>query len=452
MKEDRGREGYALISVLFLVLLLSALSIIILRVDLYRRRETIESLDKVSAGFASKNGVIAAVEMLDNGIMADSSFTMNFPDSSHAEVKVFQWGLYAGVESEGVCHRMESTTSALLGSTIPSHGSAALVLGNFQHGLTFAGNSKIIGNVVVGPRGVSIAPLRGESSPVRIPIEGRLETVSTKIHLFSASTLEQEVRNALLLLKGAQRSRMAPEGSDAIECVDGQLDLSDLSDTVREVFSQSDMAVSGSIMRRGPPLTIVALKHLSILPNTSIVGAVSFYSSDSVAILPRIQLVSCIIASAKIIYVEDGSSFTAQLFAPVIDCQSNCAANYPSAFVSINLLDSTGIHQSITMLPGSKITGAVVMHVGAGILLQDATIDIQPGATVSGEVFDDGYLTMDGKIDGLVRTFDLYFYDLPTVYLGWLRTGIIDRSSLPEGFLQPIGFLPNQKAAILTWL
>jgi hypothetical protein len=51
-----------------------------------------------------------------------------------------------------------------------------------------------------------------------------------------------------------------------------------------------------------------------------------------------------------------------------------------------------------------------------------------------------------------VMTNDFYFYEQPTQYYGWLRSGRIDRSALPAGFLVPPGFSEKVHLEVLDWL
>ena len=125
---------------------------------------------------------------------------------------------------------------------------------------------------------------------------------------------------------------------------------------------------------------------------------------------------------------------------------------YPSLLASLNLSDSSGVKQLIQIQSGASICGSVIMCVGRGIPFTDAVIDIRRGSELTGDVFTDGYLTMDGSVNGFVRTFDLYFYKSPTTYLGWMREGVIDREKLPGGFLIPFGVPGSNGMEVASWL
>jgi hypothetical protein len=59
---------------------------------------------------------------------------------------------------------------------------------------------------------------------------------------------------------------------------------------------------------------------------------------------------------------------------------------------------------------------------------------------------------LDGRVIGTVMTKDFFFYQAPTKYSGWLRTGSINRKILPQGFLMPVGFSSNPQLDVLEWL
>jgi hypothetical protein len=451
--QEKGNDaGYALVSVLFLVTILSILSALILKVQLFRHETASKSVDEVKAIYAANNGIESALAFPVLPEYGDSTFTLRFPDSSSAILTVFQWGLFEGVLSEGRSNHSTETRSALIAGLLSSTDSSAFMLGNVEHGLIFAGGSEIVGNVVVGPRGVSTGSLRDEITPSRIPVQGKISETAVSTSLFGTPLIDGEVSLAKSFLSTRRQTRTAPDYSGRTLDTTGYVLLNDISDSIREIFGAGDLSLGGTIMKRGPPLDIVVTGHVRFLPGTGLIGPIGIYSNDSISVPPQVKLINCILASPKSIDLQRGASVSAQLFSPVIRCSTNAAANYPSVLVSVSLSDTGGVVQSINLESGSKIAGALILHGGVGITKDKAVVDLEPGSLVTGEVYTDCYLTMDGKVNGLVRTFDLYFYSSPTTYLGWLRNGVIDRELLPRGFLRPLGISAHEEGAVITWM
>ncbi len=452
IQEEGHDAGYALVSVLFLVTILSILSALILKVQLFRHEAASKSVDEVKAVYAANNGIEDALALPALPEYGDSTFASDFPDSSLATVTVFQWGLFEGAVSKGRSNHCTQTRSGLIASLLSVNDSSAFVLGNLEHGLVFSGGSEIVGNIVVGPRGVSTGSLRDEITPSKIPVQGRIRETTVSTSLFGTALIDREVSLTKAYLSGRRRTRMAQDYSGKTLDMTGYLLLNDVSDSIREIFSTGDLSLGGSIMKRGPPLNIVVTGHVRFLPGTSLIGPIAIYSNDSISVPPQIRLINCILSSPKSIDLQRGASVTAQVFSPVIRCSTNATANYPSLLVSVSLSDTGGVVQSINLESGSQIDGAVILHGGVGITKDKAVVDLEPGSLVTGEVYTDCYLTMDGKVNGLVRAFDLYFYSSPTTYLGWLRNGVIDRELLPHGFLRPLGISAYEKGAVITWM
>lgn len=450
MRKSQGDGGYVLPSVLFLITILSILCTIILKVELVRRETVLKRIDVVKSQSASDNGVVLSLASLQSQPSTDSTFSIPFNDGSSVAVEVYQWGLFTGVRSKGLSHESESLRSALLASLITESESPAMVMGNLQHGLVFAGNAEIIGDVAVGPMGVSTGSLKDASSPRSIPITGKKTTLSAPPIFFDTLALYRHVFLTRTLFARVRSSRTTSEDRSAamMEC-SGSLNLRNVGDSINYVFCNGTLSLGDTIMRRGPPLYIVVLGSVSFCPHAFLSGPISICSSDSIIIPPNVSVINCILTSEKSITLN--SSITAQLFSPVIHFSSNALASYPSIAASVSFSD-TSTPQNIQLDEGARIEGVVMMHRANVTSMDKAVITLAAGATVVGGICTDAYLTLDGTVDGYARTFDLYFYDSPTTYLGWMRQGVIDRTQLPHGFLKPVGISRNDTLEVLTWL
>ena len=444
--------GYALASVLFLVTVLSILCAIILKVELDERKAILNTADKIKSQNASENGIVLAMSSLRSQSSSDSISSTQFGDGSSVEIEVFPWGLFTGVTSKGVSHSSACVRSALLGSSITDSERAALILGNLQHGLVFAGSSTIIGDVAVGPMGVSTGSLKDFSTPRSVPITGKKIVLSTPQLFFDTLALYRHVTLTRALFNHVRRSQGGQDNTgNAMEC-HGSLSLNQVDDSINYVFCDGSLSLRDTIMRRGPPLYIVVLGAVSLCENTLLSGPIFVSSTDSIVLPPKVSITNCVFTSTKSITLLSGSRMIAQLFSPRIHFSSGAAASYPSVAASTSFVDTSGSFQNIQFDDGSRIEGAVIMQRAGSIEMDRAVITLSPGATVMGGVYCDSYLTLDGTVDGYVRTFDLYFYDSPTAYLGWMRQGTINRTLLPFGSLKPVGVSGNDTLKVLSWM
>jgi hypothetical protein len=443
-------KGYALASVLFLVTILSVLCAIILRSELGERENVLKNIDNVKSRFASENGIVFSLASIQSQPNSDSTLSLTFDDGSGANVDIYPWGLFTGVRSQGFSRKVESIRSALLASSLTDSEKKAFVLGNLQHGLVFTGSAKINGDVATGPMGVSTGNLRNYSAPRSIPITGKKSTLSAAPFFIDTLTLSRYVLFIKTLVNHGRRFSASQDiPSNTIEC-NGSLNLRQISDSIEYIFCNGSLNIMDTIMRRGPPLYIVAQGAVSFGRNAFLSGPISICSKDSIVIQPDVSITSCILTSEKSILFQSRGSL--QLFSPIIHFSSSAAANYPSVAASVSFADTSGTIQSIQLEDGSRVEGIVIMHRAASTSMEKAVITIGPGATVVGGICTDAYLTLDGTVDGYVRAFDLYFYDPPTTYLGWMRQGKIDRTLLPNGFLKAGGVSRDEMMKVLAWM
>ncbi len=85
-------------------------------------------------------------------------------------------------------------------------------------------------------------------------------------------------------------------------------------------------------------------------------------------------------------------------------------------------------------------------------MTDDDGIVLENGASITGAVYCGEKMTLDGTVVGTVITNDFYFYQSPTRYYGWLRSGTIDRRALPKGYMMPIGLSSDKQLAVIDWL
>lgn len=71
---------------------------------------------------------------------------------------------------------------------------------------------------------------------------------------------------------------------------------------------------------------------------------------------------------------------------------------------------------------------------------------------MGGRSFSSSRLTMDGDMVGSAVATDLFFYEPPTSYFGWMRSGSINRVGLPKGLLIAPTFEGKHPLSVLEWL
>jgi hypothetical protein len=137
-----------------------------------------------------------------------------------------------------------------------------------------------------------------------------------------------------------------------------------------------------------------------------------------------------------------------QLISPRIVLETGCQASYPSLALSIPLESVSAASQMLHVASGASFEGFTAMASAKG----DDVLALDSGSRVTGAVFSNARLTLDGGLVGSALAYDLYFYEAPTSYFGWKRSGTIDRPKLPGGFLIAPIYMGKQELSILEWL
>jgi hypothetical protein len=421
------------------------------------RKMALNQVYETQAEFAAQNGVISAIMELEQyaawlrnpGIL---NLSFSYPDESRTDVTLHPWGSLILAESDGKSHSQHGFRRALLASEPGGTFSNALVLGNTDHSLVLTGTSTIVGDVVVGKAGVSTGSLQNHRTPGRIPITGNV-AVSNQSRLpdFDFPILNNQVNLFEQLLEGDPHlTTLADDALTLMRWGEGVLSVEMIPDSVGLVECLGGVMIVGSLRRQRAPLYIVVRGPATI--RAELAGPAAICASDSILVEPEALLLHSLIYSRRRLDLKAVNQSTAQFIAPRIYVGQNCRLSYPSALVSFSRPTGRPEFQFISLAAGAHVEGTVLLVGGNASDPARSLIDIDGSAKVIGSILTDQYVTLDGEVQGSLITHDLYFYEPPTTYLGWIRTGRIDRSALPDGFLVSPNMADGQKLEILTWM
>jgi hypothetical protein len=442
-------DGFALPSVLFLVTILTLVALSVLLLDYLDRQIALRTVARVKAEYAAQSGVARLLEELSTSGGSIEPFTprrYRFEDGSEAFVCVQPWGIYQMVESEGSCRGLFRRRYACVAARPPEAFQQALVLGTTQHQLVFTGTSHITGDISIGQGGATTGSLYGYPTPVSLPLNGHVTNGGTskgmpQVDREALHAVRQYYEN-LLVHKPPPEAKVAALASGEPIC--------SVADSVDIVYASGRLNFQrDSLLCRTRPLVIVASGSvLCFHGGAKMVGPLTIVSEDSVFIGCSVTLDHLVLYSQRAIKVEAAHLASSQLLGPRISFDSTTSATYPSALISITPAGSSLTRQSICLKAGSSVEGFIYLDSP----FRDDVVTVESGAHVTGAVYSSSRVTLDGTVEGSVLAGDLFFYEAPTTYLGWIRSGTIDRAALPDGFLIPPLFLGKHSSGILEWL
>jgi len=439
-------RGFALPSILLLITILSLVAAGVISLVSVRHLEALREIAQVKAEYAAQSGI--AKMLAGRGGGEDwTSERFTFDDSSVARVDVQPWGVFQFVRSEGTSMRAKSTRFALAGSRPSNAFQQALVFGNPSHQVVFAGTSSITGNVLVGQPGVTTGSLRNVRTPPRIPITGTImKEPSPTIPQSQTDQVRVEISTCKALLDGS-----ASPGLILVPGSNGTVQLESIPDSTASVRIGGNVTLGGNVARREHPLRIAVNGRATLGAGVSLRGLVCLSSSQEMYVSGGANMEHAILVSRKSIQLETGSVVLGQLISPIIEIDSGSTAKYPSAILSFPV-DSMRQVQRIRVHSGARVEGLVALAGTGPSSLQENIVEIEPGAVIVGASYSENRTTLDGTVIGSVFTKDFYFYQPPTQYLGWIRSGIINRTALPPGYLVPLLFTTASQMDVMDWL
>lgn len=441
---------------LLLITILSLLAASILAEQYCLRHTAMLDVAKVKAVYAAESGIameLSGIETQENLLTAlrGDQESFSFDDGSVALVDLRGWGAYLIARSEGRCHGMRSIRMALVADHPSPVFKNALLFANPNEQLVFTGQASITGNIIVGPAGAAVGNLTAYGSPIAVPVNGSIErSQDAQIPAWQLSHFMNEISYYRKLLSEVDDDAF---DSNAVRYSSNEmvnLGRGSIMENTEFIFIDGDVSISDSLTRREIPLYIAVRGRVCIKNDSRLRGLVGVISTEATLIESKARIDRSIIFSQRSIQLESNGAVSGQLIAPSVLLDPGSQASYPSLILSVP--SSVTDKQTITLLDNSKVEGFVALLSASDDPEQQHIINLTPAATVVGAIYTNAQITLDGTVIGTVLTKDFRFYVAPTTYLGWLRSGRIDRTTLPSGFFVPPGFADELKLDVLEWL
>lgn len=451
--------GFALPSVLLLLTILTLAAMSILSLQYLRRQLVIRETHLIRADFAAKSGIARAFadfpsgdSSLAHGLSQTREYT--FDDGGRALTELTPWGFFQVIRSQGVSGRLQRDVIALAANRITLAYAPALTLGNTQHHLVMTGTAHIRGDVSVGPSGVTTSTLPDHATPLHVPVAGNIRTQGNASMVRARSPYLDHLAASYRELLSGNIPEFLGAGTTATILPDqaGHCRISSANDSLRILKIPGDLDFEGEIVRSWPPLLVLIQGSATVRKGARLQGLVLLAARDSVTLKQGAYVSDVILLGGRSLRVEAGASATCQCIAPVVTVDSGAVLSYPSAVVAFDL----GSAHSPTL--HALISGGALIEGFAGLLScsrgvnPESLLELSSGARVVGVLYSSSRLTLDGEVIGSVACGDLYLYQAPTTYFGWMRSGSVDRVRLPKGMLLPYVVADRSEMDLLKWI
>ena len=94
--------------------------------------------------------------------------------------------------------------------------------------------------------------------------------------------------------------------------------------------------------------------------------------------------------------------------------------------------------------------GTIIYPSSTGFgIIDKGKIYIGDNVQINGVVYCANQIEFCGIIEGCLLTYQSYFYDSPTHYINWLRTGYIDNDKIRSSFCLPLFFSDTPQLGLI---
>ena len=363
-------------------------------------------------------------ERIQNTLREGFSIPENVPNSSYesTQLATTAWGGFMQLRAATTSHNKTFTKSALIGHA-KSESPLALHQGDAELPLVVVGNARIVGSSLLSDKGIKAGVISGTYYNGEQLYWGQIET-----HEGGLPDLHEEWKQQL----------------------QGYLNFIPSAHTE---FGTIEKSHSNSFHA---PL-LVSYNSEAARLTEKYTGHLLIWSSDTITVMPQAQLRDVMIVAPHI-KIEAGFSGNAHFVSSQsIDVGSGSHLKYPSSLVVWNeFQEPTDSSQeqgpNIQLHENVTFEGTIIqLWEGQGPTQNTSSqIKVDPGVQISGHLYCEGNLQLEGTVHGSVYTQRFITEAGGSRYINHLYDGQIKARQLPEDF----GGLPFAESTktVVQWL
>ena len=421
------RNGYLRGGALYLAVFISLIIAVVLSMLILHAHYSSIEFQKFSIRQSVHRNLFSAFNLASSSSMeyTPEARTLDLfgREADSVDIVKKSWGCYEMIGVRAYWKGVTESMLCLTGAAFPRD--TVLVLVENNRPVSVAGKSGIKGLCFIPKAGVKTAHIEGHSFTGSKIIEGE--------QLPAPQALPAPAKELL-----AQLSNLAAPANDSV------ISFSELPDrdTIKNSFLKKTLRiVSPGILR----LDDIRLSgNILIQASRIIVGKNCF--------LDNVLLVS------PVIQIQD--NFTGRLQAVASDTiitGNEVRLDYPSSLVIVHKPGMDTATKRMTnpaMLVGEKnsIKGMIACCVRDGNFTNSAYLKVREESVISGMVYVDGYLDLQGTIKGMAYARYFLLTTASGVYEQHLLNAVIDRRTLSDFFVSGILFKGQKANRVVKWL
>lgn len=394
-KIKAGAIQYVLVtSVIIMIVLFAFISLVFLQNRLQAKSELYKiAIQNTYSGFDY---------LTQKEIPYNKEVSVQFSDFDYEQTRIEKkhWGLFDLVIVSSQLKNEVSTKVALLGNGNTNR--KALSMQENNQPLVVVGNTKIVGDVILPKRGVKTGNIAGTPYYGQELIYGKIQQNSIRLPAI----------NNMEYLK---------------QLVDG-FPFENTKPLKLEEAIEADQSFEQETLVFETPLSLN-------LENMSLSGNIVIKSSKEIRIAASTQLHDVILIAPRIIVTSNFKGSFQAFASEKIDLHKDVKLMYPSSLVLMGG-DSKNVekNEKIVIQNESEVKGIVLYYNAQNNSNYTSQVQIQPKAKVTGEVYCNKNLELNGQIDGFVYTHNFVTSQSGGTYINHIYNGGINSEVISEQY------------------
>jgi hypothetical protein len=439
----KEQKGSALIYVLICSLLLTSTLLVILNHYQLQQRLIHRKGHLLQAKYSAEGAIYQILEQMEknweaipqekNGLRVTA-----LSEADSARVNYRCWGGFILLSSVAKKKKETFCLESTIGAYPSNAFAAALVLTPKPSPLVLTGGSRIQGDVIMGMGGIRKGLSGIHEYEADEMVTGRVIGTHTDLR---PEIDRNYLKNLWQIFQEMIASDDLPTFPEIMRDSTHYFSADSATNWWKQPIRLTNEQLNEKNWQLHGPLTLIADEPLILKNNLIMEHYVQLISNRSILIQGKCSTYhKVLVYSPEKIILSEVDNFCGQIFSnQAIVIENNSRLHYPTLLMVWSDSDSSFIQIDAS----SSMVGSVILvsEIDSAVRLQNqAKIFIEKGAVVNGLVWSDNYTQLNGEVDGLVITDQFYEYQSPTIYLNWIRDGIIRRERLNSRFRLPLFF------------
>lgn len=367
----------------------------------------------------SKSGLeLLKSSTIDGSYIAGQNVDLYDNGTDSVYLKKIPWGVY-GMSVSKAFHAPYSFTEIAMNGYYPTkdYAQIALYLTDHDVPLGYCGKSRITGSVRLPKSGSKLNLIERRSFEGRIFINGEV-LKSDKIMPKLNSKRLQQIDD--------QRSNINQSLDTLINCVSGQT-------SYERSFANTTARID--------------MGYASTLSDVSLSGNIKVSAPKNIVIDNTAHLKNVLIMASRV-EINEGFLGSVQIVATdTVIIHSNVRLYYPSSIV-VKAKGGASVNAGFVKIEKQSVVQGEVYLINTTDKAQGLIL-IDERAKVQGLIYDNGRLTLRGKVEGTVICDKFYLNTASAIYDNQILDGVIDRAILNPSFLFSDLFMDNIKEGFI---